>query len=67
MSYTATIRLASGEQFTATGISYRADLGILEFTGASALTTRSNLGLYRIDSATAGAALLDDVSTITVT
>ncbi len=65
MAYTATITMNSGEQFTATGISYRADTGKLEFTGTTILTGRTNFGL-RVDSATAGGATMDHVASITV-
>jgi hypothetical protein len=65
MAYTATITMNSGEQFTATSITYRADSGKLEFTGTTGLTTRTNHGC-RQDSATAGAAVMDQVASITV-
>jgi hypothetical protein len=63
MAYVATIKMNSGESFTATGISIVE--GRLEFTGTTVLTGRTNCGL-RVDSATAGAAMLGDIQSITV-
>lgn len=65
MAFTATIKMDDGESFTATGLSYRADTGKLEFTGASGLDVRSNAGL-RVDSATAGGATIGHVVSVTV-
>ena len=63
MAFTATITMNDGEQFTATGIQIKE--GRVEFTGASGLTSRTNLGL-RVDSATAGAATIGYIANMTV-